>query len=456
MNWCNFEYSNVITTIIGFVILAVIIAKTFRKRKLFIIGVLIILLWLTPITLVQAQNNLTTQENPLRYSYQQTMYRYGDLAVAPIFFPINMKTYRAVWVNESGNLTAYWVEEITPTKLYNPITVSFAVFNVSKENPVYLFVDNLRYEITSEGVYYYSFNLTEGVHSFVLACKYQIFVRSLVLAENREKPKIELVSFTPKVWQELLLRFGMLAFIGGAVGSYGAIEVKKRITKITTTYAYLIIIPAFAIGYYFRISAVALFAFASAFALTYRFSKDYANLVLLLKREKHRIDRKPLYVDDDGYAISWIWDKWRPKMKKQKVEYKDYYELKFGDLDAIFYKEKEETDDKIKIICDKHFMQALIDAEIVEKLDKRLSEMEIEVNFLRKAALARAMRIVDVFEEILETTVLDKAARDYEFKIAMEKAKEKVREMEKEFKAEKLAETLRKVVGESEQKSETD
>jgi len=220
--------------------------------------------------------------------------------------------------------------------------------------------------------------------------------------------------------------------LGASVGAYSAIEVKKKVTKITTYYAYLLAVPLFVAGYLFRLGAVFTFSMVGAYAVTYWLCKDYADTVLLLKAQKNHISSKKLLVDDEGYAINWKWEKYKPKMVRKEVEYKDYYPLNFqladyGIVDCVFYKEVQVNEDKITVVCDKGFMQALVDAKIVEKLDKRLNEIEIENNFLRKAMKSTAMQIVELIEKQLETTVVDKAKS---FEKAIELTKREIKKIE--------------------------
>ena len=430
MNWIGFEGQSVIATIIGFAILAYIIFKSFRKRRIVLTVILCLLvLSLLNVNVSYAQ---TQEDQQLQYSFQPQTYRFGDLAVVPIIFPFSIKSYEAVWVNETGNLTAIWQEKLIPTTWYNPVFIQIAVFNATKDNPVYLWIDDVKYEFTSEGVYSLLFNLSETVHCFMLSCKYKIFIRSLVDVKNIRYEKEREVSFSLAYWQDLLLRFGMYALLGACVGAYSAIEVKRKVTKITTYYAYLLAVPLFVAGYLFRLGAVFTFSMVGAYAVTYWLCKDYANIVLLLKAQKHKISSKKLLVDDEGYEISWKWEKYKPKMVKREVEYVDYYPLDFdladvGIVDCVFYKEIKQSEDKITVVCDKGFMQALVDAKIVEKLDKRLNEIEIENNFLRKAMKSTAMQIVSLIEKQLETTVVDKAKS---FEKAIELTKKEVKKIE--------------------------
>ena len=43
MNWCDFEYGNTITSIVGFILLAAIIVYSFRRKKKHIVFALLFL-----------------------------------------------------------------------------------------------------------------------------------------------------------------------------------------------------------------------------------------------------------------------------------------------------------------------------------------------------------------------------------------------------------------------------
>ena len=144
--------------------------------------------------------------------------------------------------------------------------------------------------------------------------------------------------------------------------------------------------------------------------------------------QKTRIDPTTIFVDDENNEIEWVWEKWKPKMLKRQVEYKDYYPLRFGDLDAVFYKEVTRSEDKTVIVCDKSFTQALIDRKIVEKLDDRLSKLEIESNFLRRAVKSQAFKLVEVIEKLAETHELDKVKA---YEEAVEEAKQEIEKIER-------------------------
>jgi len=366
--WIGFEMHSTIATIVGFVILAYIIFKSFRKRRIVLTVILgLLVLSLLNVNISYAQN-IQQENQQLQYSFQPTTYRYGDLAVVPIVFPYSFKYYEAVWLNESGNLTAVWIERIEPTELYNPIVIQIAVFNASKQNPVYLWVDDTCYEIAQEGIFSYVLNLTETVHSFMLACKYKIFITSLVFAKTvrKEQYYITIADFL-KEKQRIIMTCILASISGATVGVQG-----KKLTKVTNYYFMALFVPFAFVGLYNLLNYYMFAVFGLSAIIAYYFAKEIKETLFAIKlnhdvgrvEQSHKIDvtvEDKIYLLEGGLRglINTIKRDWTP-INIINGEYIDV-----GEFKILFYEDMVLENNELKIICDWAFTEAFKRSEIL-------------------------------------------------------------------------------------------
>ena len=371
MNWIGYEAHSTIATVIGLILLAVIIVKGYRKRKTVVLALfLLMLLSSIPVGFANQDLQNETQDQQLQFSFQPQTYRYGDLAVVPIVFPYSMKTYEAVWVNETGNLTAIWQEKIIPTELYNPVFIQIVVFNATKDNPVYLFVDNKKYEFTSEGVFSLMFNLTETVHSFSLACKYKIFVTSLVFVKNFEREQYYVTIYEMlREKQRVIMTCIFTAVIGAWSGTQG-----KKITKVTNYYFLTFYLPFIVAGLYDLLNYYFLAVLGLSGCVAYIFAKEFKQTLLAVRLDhKHgRVDQAlqlDIAIEERPYLlesgprglINALKNNWKP------IEIISGEFIDIGDIKLLFFEDMKEEEDKITITGDWAFTEAFTKAGIVEE-----------------------------------------------------------------------------------------
>ena len=375
MNWLNLDLHSPITSLIGFILLVVIIVKSFKKRKTVVLGLLLLMLLCLPVVSIAQVNSQIQTENQQVTTYTPTMYRYGDLAVVPILFPISLRSFETIWVNETGNLTAVWQEKIEPVTLRNPVTIEIVVFNATKENPVYLFVDNIKYEITREGVFYFTFNLTETIHCFTLACKYQIFVRSLVFAKTIRKEQfyISIAEFL-KEKQKIIMMCILSSVSGASVGVQG-----KKLTKVTNYYFMALFTPFTLIGLYNLLNYYMFGIFGLSAMISYYFAKEIKETLLAIKinhehgrvEESHQIDvaiEDKIYLLEGGFEglINAIKQDWTPI----NILNGDFIDI--GEYKILFYEEIYEENGTLNIVCDWAFTEAFKRSEIVKEYSEEL------------------------------------------------------------------------------------
>lgn len=374
MNWCNFELNNTIAMMIGFTLLIVIIVKSFKKRKAAALCLLLLILLCLPASMAQV-NSQTRVENQQVTTFEPTMYRYGDLAVVPIVFPISLRSFEAIWVNETGNLTAVWQEKIEPVTLRNPITVEIAVFNATKENPIYLFVDSIKYEIAQEGVFYFSFNLTETIHLFTLACKYQIFVRSLVFAKNVRKEQfyISIAEFLRE--KQKIITMCILSSISGAAVGVQA----KKLTKVTNYYFMALFAPFTLIGLYNIINYYVFAVFGLSAMISYYFAREIKETLLAIKvdHEHGRVEESrqiDVAVEDKIYLLEGGFEGLKNAIKQDWMPINilngDFIDI--GEYKILFYEDIYEENGTLNIVCDWAFTEAFKKSEIVKEYSEEL------------------------------------------------------------------------------------
>ena len=355
MNWIGFEGQSVITTTIGFAILLYIIVKSYRNRKQVLTAVLLAVLLFGSLSLSYlsyAQPTLEQGNQQLQYSFQPQTYRYGDLAVVPISFPFSIKTYEAVWVNETGNLTAIWQETILPTELYNPVFIQIAVFNATKDNPVYLYVDDVKYEFTGEGVYSLMFNLTETIHSFALACKYKIFITSLAFVKSFEREQYYVTFYEMlREKQRVIMTCIFTAVIGAWSGTQG-----KKITKVTNYYFLTFYLPFIFAGLYDLLKFYYLTVLGLSGCVAYIFAKEFKQTLLAIKLDhKHgrveqatqldvAIEERPYLLEKGPRGLfKALKNEWKP------IDITNGELIDVGDIKLLFFTEMQTEEDKITI-----------------------------------------------------------------------------------------------------------
>ena len=404
IDWLNLNYNNILCNVIGLTILVYVFIKLGKKKRAVLAALLAVLLLnlsFTQIGLAQVSNQQNIQ--PQTTTFQLQTYRYGNLAVTPIFFPISPRYYQAVWSNESGNLTAVWIEKIEPITLTNPIPIELAVFNATSDNPVYLYVDNQKIEITREGVYYFRFNLSEAVHCFTLACKSKIFITSLVFAKTvkREKYYISIAEFL-KEKQKIIMTCILASICGATVGVQG-----KKLTKVTNYYFMALFVPFTFVGLYNLLNYYMFTVFGLSAIIAYYFAKEIKQTLFAIKlnhdvgrvEQAHQLDvaiEDKLYLLEGGLQglINAIKRDWTPI----NILNGDYIDV--GEFKILFYEDMTLEDNELKIICDWAFSEAFKRSEI---LAEYAGELHKALNKLLKLETAFDVEVARKLFELLNS-----------------------------------------------------
>lgn len=345
--------------------------------------------------------------------------RDGDLAVYLISFPFSYEQYEFV------NYTLV-VNEI-PMDVYNPLIVTFAVWNATKQHKLYFYIDDRKIEITREGVMNFYLNLTLGVHNLVLMTDNVILTHALVNVKafkSQEFITISIASYRLKINQATLQGF-YYALIGAIIGIALGIFIRKR-TYILNYYA--LIIPGSILTFAILIFSlnmhlgILLTALGLAAIVSYVLAQDYCNwlFVTLLHRtntgelSNAELIQLPI-ISRDKYLV--VQSGLKGILGKHKVlEEQDVYPLQLNAYKWDIARDIEEKDDRVIIYGDYYLAKALVEAGIVEKLSSEnylLQEENIalkrtsEVNTLRKAR-----EILDQFLEDLKQYLLKEKKED--------------------------------------------
>lgn len=150
-----------------------------------------------------------------------------------------------------------------------------------------------------------------------------------------------------------------------------------------------------------------------------------------------------IYQASNNYTIDGM------TLRRRKIEVKDAKPLKFSlprmeSVTLHFVKDLVIEKHSIKATGDKAFSQALIDSKLVEKLDTRLKDSELERNLLQCATKSYAMQIWREFEDIISTHKLDSGKGFGEVEAALEELKQRVAKTDVTAEAEKPADKKQK------------
>jgi len=311
--------------------------------------------------------------------FEYMAFKHGDLVVYPIVYPFSPKTYEVVWINESGTLKAVWQEVYQVVEYSNPVFVEIAVFNATKENPVYLFVDDYRMEFTRDGVYAYMFNLTANrVHAFMLATKEVCFTRSLIYVRKTvEGPKyISLYDFLREK-QRIISMCILSSLAGASVGVQG-----KKFTKVTNYYFMTLFAPFVAIGIYNMLNYYMLTVFGLSGAASYVLAKEIKQTLIAIKidHQHGRVEKAQqidvaiedrIYLLEAGLRglINALRNRWIPI----EISNGDYIDI--GELKILFYEEINEKNGVLEIVCDWAFTEAFKKSEVIKEYSSELHDV---------------------------------------------------------------------------------
>lgn len=290
----------------------------------------------------------------------------GTIVVYPISFPFSYTEYEFI------NYTL--VENEVPMRVYNPLIISLAVWNTSKENPLYLAVDNRVYRITREGLFTYMFNLTLGIHNLVLYTDVKILTHALVdvVSFKEQYIKISILDYKIRINKAMFNAF-IETLIGAIVGAVIAIFIKREITLVTN---YIVL------GILFSPAVLSLFilrffflGFSTLAGIAYAMTPEKVDTVIIAKIDREHPDREGqlIFLDlikDTNYAPDRYLNGLRGKHKQvEKIDVKPIY---LSGIEFIVAKDFEEENGRIKIIGDPALAEAFIDANIVERYSEKL------------------------------------------------------------------------------------
>ena len=290
----------------------------------------------------------------------------GTIVVYPISFPFSYTEYEFI------NYTL--VENEVPMRVYNPLIISLAVWNTSKENPLYLAVDNRVYRITREGLFTYMFNLTLGIHNLVLYTDVAILTHALidVIEFRQQYITISILDYKARVSRAAFNAF-IETLIGALAGVALGIFIKKQLTLVTN---YIILAALFAIvilygltGHYFFIGL----ALVSGVAYAIVPEKTDTIIVAKIDRENPDHEGELLFINvikDTNYIPDRYLNGLRGKHKR--LERKAVRPIYLSGIEFIVAKEYIEEDNKAIIYGDPYLAEAFIDANVVEKYSSKL------------------------------------------------------------------------------------
>ena len=279
------------------------------------------------------------------------------------------------------------------------IKITVCVWNATPEYPLVVQFNEQNWTITRDGAYTWETH-EPGWHNVTIRSERVVFAHGRFYIKPPEKKPM--ITIMLERLQEMLKNVRMETFmltIGAALFGmmlgYGA----KKGTKIDTNYA---LVPAgiilFIAGYYGLENYYWLAAMAIAMGLTYKVLPEFCKWLVLVKIDKNGIDSERIACDQetDEYLAGFSW---RGLIRKELV-LKDPYPILFDGENAVVVSEVVETDEKLIVKGDPALARALMDAEIVRKLDAHLARVEARNRMLEEAKSLAVFTIIRTIEDL--------------------------------------------------------
>ena len=276
----------------------------------------------------------------------------------------------------------------------NSIVLRVAVWGASEDNPLIIQLDNEQAaRIESDGLYTYEWTL-RGSHHILLKDKYKIFDQAAFNIKAPPPPPatVLLAKFEEKMAEQF--NTVMLAMIAStALGVPSGIWLKKK-TRITSQWGLVVPGLGLFLGARYLPDLYFLITWGIAAALVYQMAKPYASMRGLLTLGTNGIQLDSFYLDDEGYKIEGVAPAyWRDGfVKRKKVEIIDEYPVlvtgyRFN-LTSLCVRNIVETEDTIKIVCDRALAVTLMVKNVVHELSEENAKLKARNTILESIGSA--------------------------------------------------------------------
>jgi len=279
------------------------------------------------------------------------------------------------------------------------IKITVCVWNATPDYPLVVQFNEQNWTIARDGAYTWETH-EPGWHNVTIRSERVVFACGRFYIKPPEKKPM--ITIMLERLQEMLRNIRMETFIitiGAVVLGMGLGYGAKRTTRLDTNYA---LIPAgvligsatyYGLDHYYWLAALGL-----SMGVTYKLLPEYCDWLILVHISKYGIDSEEIACDEerDEYLAGF---NWRGLIRKQ-LEIEDPYPVLFNGSNAIIVREVIETEDRLIIRGDPALARALLDAQIVRKLDAHLARVEARNRMLEEAKNLAVFSIIRTIEDL--------------------------------------------------------
>ena len=330
---------------------------------------------------------------------------------------------RPEWISGQVAVHIFTFPSDGATLKQNTITVQIAVWGTNQDRPVYLILDGEEAaRIETPGYYRYEWDLA-GSHHITFRDDYTLFKTAQfnIAPPPPPIPVIPVAEFNEKL-EKQFTQVVLMVSLASAIGVLSGVQLKKR-TKIMSEWTLAPLSGLFLIGAIRLPELYYLVSFSLVTGLTYIVARGYAREQAILIAEKGVLDITSLTLDDDNYQIQDIGPRyWRTGfIKKRRVVLKNHKHPIDLDLHGGIFQNIKirlvtvkghdsivEQDGQLVIKCAPELAQALVDSDVIERLENMVSDSNFKLLFMERALTSLLSELVLEMENIVGDMKLDR------------------------------------------------
>ncbi|MFZ7137872.1 MAG: hypothetical protein ACOWW1_05590 [archaeon] len=382
----------VIAVLLGFALVLVLSTRKSKNKR----GVLAAAALLVIIAGMISVDTVSASATP---TIVPEKWRAGDQALYFFSFPSpNTRIENNVLIEE-------------PATIQGDLSLTVAAWNITGASPVTIAIDGEEVDtIADEGYFTLNYKLQSGTHSISVYSDLKVYEQTtfFVVPPPAAPLTVPLTEFMEKLEQQrnsIVMHMVLATVAAIPLGVW-----TKKKTRIFTEWVLPLPAVCMLFGYVFMPELYFLLPFGAAYAFTFWLCREYANrlVVVSLSESAINISRELALYDNRHVLLGFSPRFWRDGfMKKKELEVKDEY-LTSVNVDGEHFEgavitDLDETEDAIKITCTKSLTQLLLEANVVETLNKRVTASEY-TNLIYKRTLGSLVsQAISRIEGVTET-----------------------------------------------------
>lgn len=321
---------------------------------------------------------------------------------------------------KSGDIALYIMDFPQDGHTYTQSSIKFrvAVWGATAEDPIVILLNGEEAaRIEGEGLFTYEWSLM-GSHHLLIRCRNRIFEQAQfnIKAPPPPKPMIDIDEFYARLAAERSTV--MLAMLGATIAGIPTGIWVKRKTKITSAWAVMPLGVFPLLGIRYLPTLYMLIPYGLSASLVYWLARGYATEKAVTEFHDSGLLRINTYpFDDEGKGI--ITDVgpryWRTgfiHVTPLEIEGKEgYLPLEFNgkSYPQIITRGNgmKETETSIQIKSEWSLAQAFAESKLIEKLQKKVADMELAQMLMNRALPVVITRMMQRFEDTLRENIIN-------------------------------------------------